>query len=142
MQINSIKSAEFARNVFAVVVPAETKIADILAPHCWTHIASKLQRGDRVEIYPEDGKYFAELIVVSAGKNWAQVVLAREIPLDVEATSEMPSDEYYITYGSPSTLFRVHRKSDKKVLKDGFENKKLAQAWIDETFNSALAKAL
>lgn len=142
MQINSISAAEFTRNVFAVVVPAETKVADILAPHCWTHVAAKLQRGDRLEIYPEDGQYFAELIVVSAGKNWAQVVLAREIPLDHSVTSTMPSDEYYVTYGSPSTLFRVQRKSDKKVLKDGFENKKVAQTWIDETFNSALAKAL
>lgn len=142
MKVTQIQGAEFVRNVFAISVPAGTKVADILAPECWMHVASKLSKGDRLEIYPEEGAYFAELIVVAAGKNWARVVLAREISLEAADTSVPIGEELYTKWSTPTTGFRVHRRLDKQVLKDGFPTKEEADKWIANFYKGSLDTVL
>lgn len=143
MKLTSIKKAEFVRNVFAVVVPAGTDFQDFEKPENLAHIAASLHRGDRIEVATEDGLKFAEFYVVAAGKNWARLSVINSRDFNEHSQTAPPDSEFYITWGSEKTQFRVHRKSDKQVLKSGFTTKELAEAWFKETYvRSAVAREL
>lgn len=129
MKVSKIQLAEFSRNVFAVSVPAGVSTETLSTPENWMHVAAKLAKGDHIEVYPEDGAYFAEFIVVAASKNWAKVVLAREVNLAFTHVDKGP-DEMYVQWGTPTTGFRVHRRSDKQVVKADFATKELAEIWV------------
>lgn len=64
-----ITLAEYARNIFVVTPEHGTPFEDILKPSYWLHVADtvsmRLRPYDRIEVRPEDGSYFAELIVRS-----------------------------------------------------------------------------
>jgi len=126
--------AEFARTIHAVTSQPDTKFEDTLKPEYWTHVASKMRAKDRIELTAEDGTWFAELFVVAAAANWAKVSVLRFVEL-AEAkpgTKSSTPEQFVASWGGPKNLWRVNRKSDKALLKDGFESKELAQAWITE----------
>lgn len=141
MKVNQIQAAEFKRNLYAVTVPAGVKSEDLTHPDAWMHVAGKLRKFDRIEVICEDGTWFAEFIVLASSKTWARVTELRHVDLTAEvAQAAVVPDELFVKWGSPQTKFRVIRRNDKAVLKDGFDTKADADAWI-EKFNTAKAEA-
>src|SRR5690349_16586133 len=74
------KRAENERTIWTATVEAGIPFEDVLKPEFWAHIASKMYNpphrtgwGDRIEVYPDDMTYYAELFVHDAGPNWAKV---------------------------------------------------------------------
>ena len=135
MKLTNIKKAEFVRNVFAALVPVGTNFSDFEKPENWAHVAASLHRNDRVELATEDGLKFAEFHIVAAGKNWARAAMIKSYDFGT-AQQEAPADnEYYVKWGSPTVGFRVHRYSDKQVVKDKLESKEVAVAWIKDNCN-------
>lgn len=127
-----IKQAEFARNVFAISPEPNVKLADMLQPAFWSHVAAKLHPTDRIEVIPEDGTYFAEFYVVSCGRNWAKVSLLRmhELVEDTPEAASTASVEYEVQWAGGQEKARVMRLSDKAVIQSGFATKKDAAEWL------------
>ena len=131
MQITSLFPADHVRNLYAISVPADVALKDLQDGKAWTHVAAQLHRNDRVEVTRVDGAFYAEFHVLAASKNWAKVHLIRHVDLSKVEVGTSP-ESFHIKWGNDNTKFRIHRTTDKSVIKDGFESKEHAQAWIDE----------
>lgn len=118
---------------------------DLLKPECWAHVAQLLRPGYRIEVLAEDGSYFAELLVVSAGRLWAKVAVLRKIDL-TEAVGEAPAQGadtvMSIMWSGPHSKFRVIRQNasgGKDVMRDGFETREEASVWMAEHIKALAA---
>jgi len=78
LQLSRMKEGQYARNVFSVTVPNNVTIADIVEETYWQHVARNLRLRDRIEVMPDNGEWFVELMVTSVGKLHAGVAIMRE----------------------------------------------------------------
>lgn len=125
-------SAEFSRTVYSALVTYDTKFEEVLEEDFWTNVGAKLCPRDRIEVTSEDGTWFAELFVVACAATWTKVSTLRFVEL-TEAKSTPTSakaDSYIVSWSGPHTRFRVVRKSDKAVMKDGIATRPEAVAWV------------
>lgn len=125
-----LKQAEFTRTIWSVEVEQDTPFEEITKPEFWAHVAAKLKPLNRIEVFEESGKYWAELIVLSTGKMEARVAVLRKIDLQTPAAAVVDLGEHEVNWGGPHQKHRVVRKSDKEVVKDGFGTKEEAQQWL------------
>ena len=108
---------------------SEGSYEDLFKPETWAHIATKCPKGTLIEAQPEDGSWFAMLIVRASTD--LEVTVAELFKRDL--TTEQPKreeSEYEIKWAGPQAKFRIIRRSDKVVLKDGFQTKELAADWL------------
>lgn len=129
---NRMELAEQVRSVWSVTVPNETTKEDLLRPDFWAHVASKLRPRARVEVETEDGGYIANLVVLDSGAQYVRMALLQEFKLDVVSpnTEQFSLPGHSVGWSGRHTKWRVTRDSDKKVLRDGFNNKSDAYAWL------------
>lgn len=121
-----LKDANSVRLIKVVVPPAGTPYEDLLRPEFWTHIGHLFQPGYRIEVYPEDSAYYAELLVLNAGPRFAQVVELRHVPLNATETRVAASAECFVEWAGPAHRFRVRRQSDGEIMQTGFQTRDLA----------------
>lgn len=125
--------AEHRRQIWHIVPEHGTALTDLLNPAYWSHISRQMKPTDRIEVSAEDGSYFAELIVIDAGLQFAKVAVLREVKLETTESPEASAaimKGHKVEWSGPHTKFRVLRESDRKVLKDGFGNRSDANAWL------------
>lgn len=131
--------AEQMRNIYRLIVPNEAQLKDVLEPGFYVHLAKKLRPGDRIEIKPDDGSYFAEVEVQDVGGGYAKVALLREVKLETvtrSAASILPG--HSTEWGGEHIKWRVIRESDRRVLKDQLPTQTDALNWLS---NHAKAQA-
>jgi hypothetical protein len=122
------KEASYARNIWCAVPDAATPFEDILKPEFWAHVAFKMKPTDRIEVNAEDGAYFAELMVIDAGKAYAKVALMRKVEFTKHEVAA-DSDEFTVTH-NPHKKWRVIRVADKTVMAEELPTKADGLAWI------------
>ncbi len=126
------KQAEAYRITYLITPAAGTPMKRILKRDYWTNIAPVLTKAAKIEVVPEDGEYYAELIVTAFGKNWADVVLHGEVTY-LNRGEPIPEDsEFFIKYRGVISGHAVIRKSDKQVIKDGFQTWAVAKQWLEQ----------
>lgn len=123
------KLAEGARNIWQIVPEEGVSFDDLLDPAYWTHIADRLRPTDRIEVVPEDGSYFAELLVRSQGRMTAKVVVLRKVDLGAPEASA-PTLGFDVLWKGAHHKHAVVRLRDKSVMQAGFEAKEAALAWL------------
>lgn len=137
--------AEFARQVHRVSPVEGTKISELMEPAYWSHIAGKLHQYDIIEVIPQGGDFFAELIVVNCSKVHAKVALLSQVKLhkvvaDAPKKDENAEDELFdIQFKGPQRKWSVLRKADKAVVKEEFASKDEAAAWLASNRANLLA---
>jgi hypothetical protein len=132
------KQAEAVRNVWFAVLEEGTKFEEILDPAYWAHNAAKLRIGDRIEVAPDDGSFFAELIVRAQGNQFAKVALLRKV--DLEPTTETSAlDGFEVQWKGQQRKHCVVRLRDKQVVSEGFDTKTAAFAWLGQNAKSLAA---
>lgn len=112
-----------------------TEFADLLKPEYWAHVAQKLRPHTLIKVIPEDGSYWAELLVLSCDRLWAKVFVMRHYDLteaieNDEATASRLV-EFEIQWKGPVKKHVVIRKSDRSILAEGIQTKGEAQLWLD-----------
>jgi hypothetical protein len=108
-------------------------VEQLLKPEAWANVARRMKAGHMIHVVPEDGAYFAELYVVSAGQNWANVSLLREVLLSLTDFAEPATEKYAdIKWAGPSAKFRVTRLKDGDTLRDGFGSRQEAESWLSD----------
>lgn len=122
--------AEELRNIHAVTPPAGTEFDVLLEPDYWSHVARRMRPLDRIEAMPEDGSWWAELLVIHTGPVSVMVRKLRYHELDEVDPDEIDNDLFKIKWGGPSVMYRIIRKSDNEVVKDHFRNKSDAVNWM------------
>lgn len=130
---NRVKSAEYVRNIFCATPEIGTKYEDVLKPEYWTHVSATLHPTDRIEVLAEDGAWFAELFVVSCGKNWAKVCQLRFVELSESKPDEAPATgKFYVKWRGDVHKHAVIRFVDKVPVKSGFATAAEAKTWLAE----------
>lgn len=128
---NQIELAEYVRSIYVVSPTPDTSFEEVLAPSSWAHIAQKIKIGSRIEVMPEDGSYFAELLVQDVGAQWLKLVVLRHV--EITPAEKVVEDEIFkIQWAGPNAKYRVLRIADLENMKDGFVTKTQASDWIRE----------
>lgn len=130
---NRVRGAEFHRNVWCVTPEKGTKISDVLSPGFFAHVAPQFRVGDHVEVSPEGGDWYAEMLVRSASKldvTLGVVHVVEFMAVSVSQASESWKDAFYVKWGGPKAKFRIHRTADHEVLEGGFDTAQGAESWI------------
>lgn len=135
-----LKQAEFERAVHRAILEAGRPFNDILRSSFWTHTAAKLRPFDKIEVLAEDGAFYGEAMVLSAGANYARVAALFCVDLgaaagDAEAAAQ--AEVLEVDFAGPLAKHRVVRKSDRAVLRDGFQTRAEALAYAREHVKAA-----
>lgn len=121
--------SEMARNQWAVTPEVDTPAEALLDPAYWAHVSARLRRGDIITALAEDDSYFAEYLVINAGKLYAKVVMTRKIELTAKQIFNVEVPEGF------DIKFRGPRKwsvlRGKEVLKDGLDRQD-AETWLKD----------
>jgi hypothetical protein len=125
-------NADYVRTIHVATPAAGTKYEDILGAEYWKHVAVSFQPHSRIEVVPEDGTWFAELFIVSCGRNWANVLPLRHVELAAPAVTPETDPKYKVMWRGMTHKHCVVRVSDKEVIKTEFATAAEAAKWLEE----------
>lgn len=108
---------------------AGTPFEDVLKPGYYSNIAHKLRPTDIIEVRPEEGSYYAELIVWGAGKSHANVSVVKHVERPENMTTKI-IEGFEVEFRAGPAMYRVIRTSDQKEIKSGFANPDDATDWL------------
>lgn len=129
-----MEGAEYQRNVWVMTAHENTTPSDLTDRAYWAHVAGKLKPWDRIEARANDGTWYAEFLVLEAGRTWAKVHMLHCASLtsaDVamsQATAMMP---YEVKFRGPHCKWSVIRKSDHEVVHEFEETQGSAIDWLN-----------
>lgn len=126
---NQMRQAEFDRNIYSLRPEHGTTLADVCTQEFWVHVAKRLKAGDRIEVMPVDGSWFAELYVRSANDKEVSVFVLRHVDF-MAGEAPVESDLYEVKFAGRAK-WRVLRRSDKEIMIDGLE-KAAADDWVTQ----------
>jgi hypothetical protein len=127
---NRIQLAEHMRNIWYVTSEHGTPLETLLDPKYWAHVSAKFKPRDRIEVDSEDGSYFIELMVMDAGRLYAKVEVLRKHEFKPVEVSAGHDDDFEVKWGGRHVKWRVIRKKDRAVLKDGLEDRSAGEVWL------------
>ena len=119
--------AQYRRTVWFVNASHNVTLKEIIKPEYWANVAPQLSVKDRIEVYAEDGTYYAELMVTQLPQktetkqvNWAAVKLMRVVDLtkDEEAGKVPLPAGFVAKFLDPKRKWGIERKSDGNILVD------------------------
>jgi hypothetical protein len=122
-----VQLGQSARNVWRAVVPLEDTLEQIMSPMYWINLQRMLRPLDRIEIIPDDRRFFAELLVLSVQMHYIPVALLSHVDLPHVEMQDIPS-EYKVEYAGPYELFRVLRSN--KVVVSKLQSADQAKRWL------------
>lgn len=125
-----LKEAESERIVYRAIPSEGTPLEACLEIDYWAHVAKRFRPTTIIEVIPDGMSYYAELLVVSCGANWARVKLLRKVILESAESVIEDVQTHEIKWAGPAAKYRVIRLSDKAVIRDGFEGKEDAATWL------------
>lgn len=142
-----IKGAEYARNIHRATPEASTELKDVLSPAYWSHVAAKFALHDIIEVIPDGGAWYAQLLIVGCSKQHAKVVvlLAQKLNQgdkkqeDPKKDSTPTQPAFVVEFKGPQRKWSIIRSADKEYIKEGFDNKEAAAAWLAENEADLLA---
>ncbi len=129
-----LQRAEHYFTLYGVALQGSDTLEDALKPEYWAHVASKLRRGDMIRLMPEDDSFYAEALVLATGIGFAKVELIHHLQLDESEIIEDEDGPVYVKWGGPHAKWRIIRRSDGHVLKEGIPDKAAA---LRESLNFA-----
>lgn len=128
---------------YTYTVPEGTPFEALLKPDYWAHVAQKFRPHSIIKAAPEDGSYWAELLVLSCDRLWAKVFVMRHY--DLQAVDSDPAavaslaDGYEVLWKGPMKKHVVVRKVDGAILQEGIQQKTDANLWLTEHLKTIAA---
>lgn len=129
LQPQDMGLAEERRQDFIVEAEPGTTVEEVLRPEYWSHVSTRMQQFDTVEVRPPTGEWLVKLRVLNTGRNWAQMFL--EHKYDLEQRSEAPVAKLHtVEWKGPQRKHAVIRIADSQLIQDGFSSKAEAEVWL------------
>lgn len=133
MLAERVSLAEHSRQIHRVKPDAETPLKELLDADYWVHVAAKFHVGDKLEIFPEGGAWYAEALVVSCSRIHAKLLVLVHEQIDVvKVDKDKKIEPFYHAYRGGTAKHSVMRTSDKAVVKEGFDSRAAADTWLEE----------
>ena len=129
LQTTRIKLQELVRNYWVATVEPHITREDIMLPSFWANIAVAFKQFDRIEIRQDDGKFFAEYLILSADKNsahlwelnWVDLTKKKIVKKDVG---------YEYKWRGPHALHSIIRTKDNSVMVEKLDTRLAAEKWL------------
>lgn len=128
-----IKSGDFVRAFYVATAFSNTEPTDLLAPEYWAHFAQRLRLRDRIEVWANDGSWVADVVVLGATKNSADVRVLRVDYIDgVRPAGDAPDGlkSYEVRYRGMHSQWSVIRVVDGAVVHEGEGSRTAADHWL------------
>ena len=125
-----MKEESFVRTTYVATPEHGTSVDDLKCSEYWAHVAPQLKPGDLVHVFPEDGTFWAEILVLAVSRAAAQVKVLRDYTLTSKAEAPEENAEFELKFAGPVAKWRVIRLSDGEVMKDGM-TKEEGQKYLD-----------
>jgi hypothetical protein len=130
LQTTRINLQESVRNYWVATVEPHITREDLLEPSFWSNIALSFRQFDRVEVRQDDGKFFAEYLVLHADKTAAYLKELNWVDLEKKVKTQNPDFQY--KYRGPHAKHSIVRVKDGSVLIEYLETKAEAERWLTE----------
>lgn len=104
---------DHATNRFRLMVGEDIELADLENPKTFSVVSSELKAFDRITVIRKDGAFWAEVLIVNAGRGFADGVILRSlapIPKGRDETANRVPDGYTIAR-DPTTLRYIARRT-------------------------------
>lgn len=127
------QGAEFKRAQYILDASEGTRPEDLAQPAYWVHLGEKLRPWAEIMVRANDGLWYARLIVLEAGRNWAKVHIEQVEHLstaEVAITQADAMSPYEVKYRGPHNQWSVIRKADAAVVHEGSPTIDGAVAWL------------
>lgn len=136
-QLNPIrmKGAEFLRVDAVAIAHANTLPADLLKPDYWAHVAKELRPRAHVEVWADDGSWYAEVLVREVGRAYCRVHLKTVINFDEQNAAQSKAIEfggYRVVHRGEFAQWSVIRLSDNQVMREELGTQGAAVDWVNE----------
>lgn len=122
--------AEQWRQDWVVNAEQGTTVQDVLDPQYWSHMAARMQPYDRVEVRLETGEWVMEVLVLSVGRNYAQVFLMVKYDLQGVGEDTPVAIKHKVEWKGPQHKWVVTRLADSQAIQSGLESKEAANTWV------------
>jgi hypothetical protein len=132
--------AEFSLRRFVARPQNGLSYDALLKPSAWTHHThNTLNPGTLIEVLPEDGSYYAMLLVQSKNENGIAVVEIMKKDLNRATLDAVSQEEVYVEWGG-AHKWRVVRASDNDILAKEFPNEQDALGWVSNNRKKIVSK--
>lgn len=128
---NRVQMAEHGRNIHLYTAPAGAAPEDMLAPAYWGLVSKNFAPYDHVEVRTDDGRFWAEYIVIASDRTWAKLHPLRVVELP-NAQLEEVDPGYKIEWKGPHLKFCVLRVSDGSSVHEGEQERSGAVSWLQQ----------
>lgn len=133
-----VKDAAYQRTIWVARVPSNVFPDDLLKPEFWSHKAADLKPWDRIEVRRDDRDWYAEVMVLDCGPNWARCVMQGLWPLRFEGPSSevMAAEVLADAFAQHQIDFRgsagwsVIRRSDGEILVENLGTRDAGEDWL------------
>lgn len=132
--------AEFSLRRIVARPQRELPYTELLKASAWSHhTAGEINPGTLIDVLPEDGSYYALLIVQS--KNNSGMAVAEIFKKDLGEAKLQPiaAEEVFVEWGG-AHKWRVVRASDNDVLAKDFGNEQDALGWVTNNRKKTVSK--
>lgn len=121
-------TAQHARNIHRFILPKGDTLDDALETDYWVHVAMKIGALDRIEINPDDGSFYAELLVRSNQFGMVVTAVIAHVKFDESVAERQPSSAFTIEDKGPHLKWCV--KEHDKVLISQLQTQEVAASWL------------
>ncbi len=144
MSQNKVRSGQFFTSThqktnWAIKPDVGTTLENVLSPHYWAAIVSRMRLFDRIEVLFTDSQIWAELLVVEIDSvkegdysnktaKWARVVVIAQLDWSKksQAKKDYADEEIVVIHRGPRK-WSIIRTSDKAVLEEDIATKEQAE---------------
>jgi hypothetical protein len=125
-----LTAAEHVRTTYVATIPQGVEPEDLEKPTFWSHLGYRFRPWDRIEAIAEDGRFYVELLVLSANATDAHVITLNKRKLQAVHSGEGDLLREHTISHTPATNWRVVRKSDKREVASGLNSRDDAITWL------------
>lgn len=137
IQSSRLSQAEFKRVTMYASPEAGTQPEDLLEEEYWKHVRRQVVPGTKIEVFAEDGAFYAEMIVLGVTDSGLQVAyLFEPRKFAQSAVADIDFQGHTLRYAGTHRQWVVIRKArkgkDSMLLRDGFKNAEDARTYVKE----------
>lgn len=137
IQSSRLSQAEFKRITMFASPEAGTQPEDLLDEDYWKHVRRAVAPGTKIEVFAEDGSFYAELLVLGVTDAGLQVAYLFEPRTFAQsAVADIDFQGHTLRYAGTHRKWVVIRKERKNkaavLLRDGFANAEDARSYVKE----------
>lgn len=134
-----LQLSENARNEWSLTAEFGTTLAQVMHEGYFAHFAPRFKPFDKILVHPDEGIWYAELLVLTVARTYIKTTVLLEKHLtssDVDMTQANMQAGYEVNYGGTFEKYRVVRTADRAVLHNKCETARDAQVWLDQHIQS------